>query len=937
MKFKTILFLLTIFFALNFIEAQELQPITSYSPKEYNAWNQNWDISQASDKYIYIANNKGLLEFNGTNWATYPLPNKSVVRCVKVVSNKIFTGGYMDFGYWIKNKYGILNYYTLKTKVNQPLLEDETFWNIISYENFVLFQSLNRIYIYDLENKTFKIINSKSKRAEIFKVDDVIYFQKTGGGIYKIENGKAKLITDSKLIKNTEVVGIFSKSDKILFLTEKGVFYSLDKNKLVKWHIPADKIISKKKIYSSLQLKDKSFVLGTISDGMYHLNSKGEILERINKEQGLLNNTVLSIFEDYDNNLWLGLDNGINVLNLNSPYSIYNDLKGDVGAVYTSIVFYNKLYLGTNQGLFFRDLGSNKPFTLVKNTKGQVWCLENLDNKLFCGHNKGTFLIKNDFAEKISDFPGTWRIKKVPNNSNILLQGNYEGLSILKKKGNAWRFNNQIKNFDISSRFFEFINDSTILVNHEYSGLFKLEIDKDFTEVKQKQTHKPFGIKSSIFKYHNKIKYVSEKGVLSLVSTKNIQFKKDSVLSALTHNGADPIIGNFIVDNNNNKIWGITKNNIAYVKYGNLTNKPKIVKIPLQYSNKSSMSISGFENISPIKGQKYLIGNTEGYTILDLEKYKPTPFNITVNKVFKQKLDHKKEPLAISEFYNLNSNENTLHFTYSVLNFNKNIEINYQYLLEGYNSGWSNWTQKTSTTFENLPFGEYSFKVRARIGNQLSQNEASYIFEIDRPWYLSNLMIVFYILMVILSTFIIHLLYKRHYTKQKQKVLQQQQNNFNLSQLESEKLIMRLKNEKLQNEIENKTKELSMSTINIVKKNELLSEIKSELLAAKDSSDINSVIKTINKNLNKSSDWQIFVKAFNNADRDFLKKIKSLHPKLTPNDLRLCAYLRLNLSTKEIAPLLNISIRSVEIKRYRLRKKMDLAHDSRLVEYILNI
>ncbi len=937
MKFNKTLFYFLIIFAFNYLKAQELPPITSYTPKEYNAWNQNWNISQSSDKYIYIANNKGLLEFNGTNWTTYPLPNKSVVRCVKVVSNKIFTGGYMDFGYWIKNKYGILKYYSLKAKVNEPLLEDETFWNIINYENFILFQSLNRIYIYDLENETFKIINSKSKRAEIFKVSDTIYFQKTGDGIYKIKNGKATLVTDSKLIKNTEVVGIFTKHKKILFLTEKGVFYSLEDNKLIKWHISADKIISQKKIYSSLQLKDKSYVLGTISDGMYHLNSKGEIIGEINKEQGLLNNTILSVFEDLNNNLWLGLDNGINIINLYSPYSIYNDLKGDIGAVYTSIVFNNNLYLGTNQGLFFKELGTSNPFTLVKNTKGQVWCLEKLDNKLFCGHNTGTFLIKNDFAEKISDFPGTWRIKKILNKPNLLLQGNYDGLSILKKKDGKWQFNNRIKHFNISSRFFEFINDSTILVNHEYNGLFKLEINKDFTEVKQKQTHKPFGIKSSIFKYNHKIKYVSEKGVLDLENTKDIQFKKDSVLSALTHRGNDPIIGNFIVDKNTNKIWGITNRNIAFIKYGNLTNKPKIVKIPLQYSNKSGMYISGFENISHLKGEKYLIGNTEGFTILDLEKYKPKPFYIVLNKVFKQKLDNKKEPLAINELYNLNSNENILHFTYSVLKFNKNIEINYQYLLEGYNSTWSNWEQKTSTTFENLPFGKYTFKVRARIGNEFSQNKASYKFKINRPWYLSNLMIVFYIIIAFLVIFLIHFLYKRHYTKQKQKLLQEQENNFNLSQLKSEKLIMNLQNEKLQNEIENKTKELSMSTINIVKKNELLSEIKSELLATNKSSDIKSVIKTINKNLDKSSDWQIFVKAFNDADRDFLKKIKSLHPKLTPNDLRLCAYLRLNLSTKEIAPLLNISIRSVEIKRYRLRKKMDLAHNLRLVEYILDI
>jgi FixJ family two-component response regulator len=97
------------------------------------------------------------------------------------------------------------------------------------------------------------------------------------------------------------------------------------------------------------------------------------------------------------------------------------------------------------------------------------------------------------------------------------------------------------------------------------------------------------------------------------------------------------------------------------------------------------------------------------------------------------------------------------------------------------------------------------------------------------------------------------------------------------------------------------------------------------------------LIKTIKKNLKGNEDWEFFEKAFNNADKDFLKKIKEAHPTLTHNDLRLCAFLRLNLLSKEIAPLLNISVRSVEIKRYRLRKKMNLSRDETILDHIVNL
>lgn len=150
---------------------------------------------------------------------------------------------------------------------------------------------------------------------------------------------------------------------------------------------------------------------------------------------------------------------------------------------------------------------------------------------------------------------------------------------------------------------------------------------------------------------------------------------------------------------------------------------------------------------------------------------------------------------------------------------------------------------------------------------------------------------------------------------------------------------MKLRNEQLSQDVDNKNRELAVSTMSLNSKNELLAFIKEDLkkTTQDDNKNIKSVIRTINNNITEEDSWKIFKEAFDSADKDFLKRIKQLHPLLTPNDLRLCAYLRLNLSSKEIAPLFNISVRSVEIKRYRLRKKMDLRHEIGLVEYILAV
>jgi DNA-binding CsgD family transcriptional regulator/cell division protein FtsL len=239
--------------------------------------------------------------------------------------------------------------------------------------------------------------------------------------------------------------------------------------------------------------------------------------------------------------------------------------------------------------------------------------------------------------------------------------------------------------------------------------------------------------------------------------------------------------------------------------------------------------------------------------------------------------------------------------------------------------------------FGNLPYGDFTFVVRARVGNDLSVNEASYSFSIARPWYLSTMARIVYVAIFLLLISAIHTAYRRYFRRQKQKLIEENKKNLELTRLANEQEIVNLKNEQLQKDIEAKNRELAMTTMSLLNKSELLNGIKKDLSNLQDKSSRDQVIRVINSNLNNDQDWEYFEAAFNNADKNFLKKMHELHPNLTPNDLKLCVYLRLNLSSKEIAPLLNISVRSVEIKRYRLRKKINLEHQKSLVEYILEI
>ena len=119
--------------------AQYHPPIQNFTPDVYKAGNQNWNISRDDNNRIYVANNFGLLEFDGLRWTLHPTPDGSIMRSVFVKNNIVFTGAYMDFGYWLRNENGTLAYTSLANTVGFQTIEDEQFWNIFSHKQYILF------------------------------------------------------------------------------------------------------------------------------------------------------------------------------------------------------------------------------------------------------------------------------------------------------------------------------------------------------------------------------------------------------------------------------------------------------------------------------------------------------------------------------------------------------------------------------------------------------------------------------------------------------------------------------------------------------------------------------------------------------------------------------------------------------------------------------
>ncbi len=337
---------------------------------------------------------------------------------------------------------------------------------------------------------------------------------------------------------------------------------------------------------------------------------------------------------------------------------------------------------------------------------------------------------------------------------------------------------------------------------------------------------------------------------------------------------------------------------------------------------------------------------------------------------------------------------NSLHFEFSSTLYGQVQNVEYSYYLQGFDKGWLDWTTKTEKDYTNLPAGTYTFKVRCRNSNQHLSPVASYRFVILPPWYQTWPAYLFYLLLLALGVLLIHKRQVARFKKKQQLHLQEQQRRYEEEQLQlqyqynleiekSEREIVQLKNEKLQAEIEQqnreeeqrrmqllqqievekterelvalrnenlnreintKNAELASNAMILVQKSQLLQKIKEELTKLKkaaeiehESKDYKRIIRIIDNELDSNHEWENFAVHFDLVHTGYLQKLKELYPDLTPSELKLCAYLRLNLSTKEIAQIMNISVRGVETTRYRLRKKLNIANDTSLFDFLLTV
>ncbi len=934
-----------------------LPDITNFYKLSYKAGAQNRQIRQDKNGILYFANNEGVLTYDGKYWKVYPLPNKSIVRSIEFgPDNRLYVGGQDEIGYLATAANGDLQYHSLKDRIPEKDRSFTDVWNIVFSNGSLFFQTSNKIY--ELGSKQVQVYETGNWRF-MAGVEEGILAQDADKGLLLYNQGRWTPLK-TPLPDDFLITAAYPSESGTLLSSRKHGLYILNRGVLQPLQSAFLSQIAARDITAALPVHEDYIAITTNLDGCYIIDRQGHHIQSFSTKEGLQNNNIISVFLDKEKNIWLGLENGIDFIAYNNAIKHINPEEFNSSSGYASLIHDNQLYIGTSNGLYKTPLNDQKDLSYVKgffekieNTNGQVWNLSEVNGEVFMGHHDGSYIVNGNKAIPVDHSTGFWNFNPLSNEfpSSIMLAGNYEGINFYRyDRGSVTKLP---FNAPFESARFIVVKNRTIWSSHPYKGVYKITFNENQQPRVTRYTARE-GVNSPIGNYifliRNRIVLTTSQGVFEYNESKEI-FEPSEYYNSFFKN----LNVRYLKEDNSGNMWFVFDKKLGVVDFS--SPKPQVIYFP-ELTNKM---VSGFEQVNPVNEQNILLGGEKGFYHINYKRYKQNSFPLQV-QLRTVKAFGKTDSLLFGGYFNeintiaenekwkdirLDHSWNSIHFEYASPSFAQQSNIEYSYYLEGFDSKWSEFSSKTEKEYTNLSAGEYVFhvKVRNNLGNESAVS--SFSFKVLPPWYQTAWAYLLYALMF--AFFLLFLYRKQHRKFQKQRIEfeEKQKQMLYLHQLElekNEKEIIQLKNEKLEGEIQHKNTELASSAMHLVQKGELLSRIKDELQRLNKSrkhdgeiEELKKLIRILTEEEKMNEDWEHFTVHFNKVHSDFLVTLKEIYPQLSAHELKLCAYLRMNLSSKEIAQLMNISVRGVDIGRYRLRKKLAIPSKVNLFQFLFDL
>lgn len=956
--------LLLFFFSCWLSTAYSQEPIfRNYTVQEYRAQTQNWDVVQMPDGRMVFANNGGMLIYDGDQWSLYPIRNYSAIRAIHCdkKTGRIYAGATAEFGYYEINKstYSI-EYHSLSDLLPDADRQFGEIWNIMQTDSksghYVFFQSKSHIFIYTPDGK-LKVIKGCG-RIEAMAIYNNKVAVATRQNICTVENGRLRILPGTSFDRNIVVRSIAAFHGGMLVATQQNGLFFYDGQTMRPFDTNLQPLLAEAQIFS-MAVSGDIVAIGTVRRGLVAKDCKTGNVQNISAADGLQDNTVLALLIGKSGDIWMGLDNGLACAVTSIPFRNLVSRQCNIGTGYIAFAEGPRLYLGTNQGLYVRSMPLLKPSGTsvpvpVNGIASQVWNISNVNGSLLCCSDRGLYSVSGTDARQIEGVDGTWNVFALKKHPGYLVAMDYLGACLLRSDGGVTHFVRRLKmSIPASGNVFE-DSDGSIWMSNWLQGIYRMRLSDDMKSIDIVQT----------FNGGNGL-VVSENNTLCLVDG---QIRVSSVDGFYRY---DKVMKKLIYDRQLSKVFNTygTTLRLKQVANGDIwAQKPGYLALAHKRRNGYTVdSVSykilctdmkiGIGDISQLDTQHTIInGNTGFFVAANNVSRKARQYRLLIRRIistnsgdsimFQTLMGSGATPLIT-----IPHSQNSLRIEFVQPEYRSDNAVSYQCMLDNYDTQWTS-TTSTSKEYTRLPKGTYVFRVRSC--NQLdgTVKETAVRIRVLPAWYETVWARIAYLMMAAGALFLLIKWLIRRAERQlraerieNERRMKEQQTRFEVEHTKRRAQMAEAKNDRLQAELKHKASELASSTMNIIQQNDMLLKFDDDMRDLSEAvrrderkaaltQKVQNIRQMLQTHLNDDKGWEQFEENFNVVYDDFMVNLMREFPNLKKADRKLCAYLKMGLSSKEMASLLNMPVRSIETARYRLRKKLNLEQGENLADFI---
>lgn len=918
--------------------------ITNYAAGDYNGGLQNWALSQGVNGEIFIGNSTGLLCFDGYTWSNYQMPGNQSVRSILVDEGLIYVGTYEDFGYFGRNSFGELEYVSLWNLMNDIETHNDEIWNILKVGECIYFQSFSSWFKYDGKSVTVHY-HPDYLPLYFHEACGRIYVQMVNGDFYLLEDDEYKLRIERKALNNDAVVALIpTAGEQMILCTEWNGLFTYDGTTVSPLPTSIDHELKTQQMNRAVMIpSDSTIVLGTIRSGIYAIDRNGKQKWHYDVNNGLYNNSVLRLLCDRDNNIWAALDIGVALIRTGSPYSILVPprVSQPFGMVYGINVFNDNLYIATNQLAFSYSPG-NREITPIQGAEGQNWHISTFDSQMLLGNNFGTKIIKGTVATPIPGIgnSSTCLRKCVINGQEVLLESSYYDLRVYRKEDGEWTFSNSIDGFWNPIRQFEVDHAGAIWAAHMSLGIYKIELSTDLKRVEKCVYIRslPEGESNAGLMHVTKIRgrvVLSDSEKTYLFDDINRQIVPFNQLNSILTNGI-----NMVVPVDDHTYWITDHRGYMLVEYeGDSFKLKKFVP-----STFFGLECNENNNNVYVHGDITYFSLNNGIGRLDMKVKTdtlPAERHLLIREVMSLSRNYKPLPMPVSADKKAPARIwGDITFRLSYPNFSGS-PYRFCYRLTGNGLDIRSESAEPLVTYGSLGHGDYFFSASIKNIDGHVIGFTEYYFTKPLPLYLSVYAWMVYLVIAGLVVYFYSRWYTAKMIRRRNREFEKEKIKQDFKMLEQEHIIAQQREQLLEAELQVKSKELASLALDAVVQHKAVESLKEVLLQQESKGKVNkkdadAILKQISGNVNEEEFWDIYQKNFDVIHDKFFRNLRKRYPSLTASDLRFCALLRLNLSTKDIAQFTNLTIRGVEMARYRIRKKLGIHGSTNIVVFLID-